>query len=152
METFILFSLVQCKISKLNCTLLNYLKKGGKKRDYSLEFSQDNLGSMQIVNINVWKMKRPRYLSFHSYFTIMLVFWNCSQLFSYHSWELKCIPELCGNRNCIFTQLLGISSQADYQDSLLESLSFASPVGSWDPDKFKGIFFADHINWLVSAG
>lgn len=77
--------------------------------DYCLEFCQDNLGSMQIVNKNAWKTKRPRYLSFHSYFTIMLVFWNCSQLFGYHSWELQHIPVFCGNLNCIFIQLLGIS-------------------------------------------
>lgn len=136
---FILFSLVQCKISKLNCALLTHSrKKGGKKRDYSLEFSQDNLGSMQIVNINVWKMKRPRYLSFHSYFTIMLVFWNCSQLFSYHSWELQCIPELCGNLNCIFIQLLGISSQADYQNSPADSKAFTQVLVIFLPCWFLG--------------
>lgn len=54
-------------------------------------------------------MKKPKYLSFHSCFTIMLVFWNHSQLFSYHSWELQRTPALCGNFNCIFIQLLGIS-------------------------------------------
>lgn len=59
----------------------------------------------------------PRYLAFLSFFTIMLVFWNRSQLFSYHSWELQYIPVLCGKLNCIFIRSLALASQADYWDS-----------------------------------